>query len=265
MAVRSSKAKITKKRPPQKAAKLPGEQYYSATEEEQAAIEKALKERKIPPAPRLKVDKKSFDFDHPDRLTGSLLLRNALGTLDISFASGLLSQLAGATSKEGEFSEPLLNFFVSVIKGIEPRDQLEAMLAAQMACINKAMLESIQHLNKSESIQQWEMAERSINKLARTYALQMETLKRYRSGGEQKVTVQHVNVAEGGQAIVGNISQAQPDAAPDRVPPQRPAIVHDKTLSNGDPGKQRGRRGPIREGQEENHHGRSYPQYRADA
>lgn len=30
--------------------------------------------------------------------------------------------------------------------------------------------------------------------------------KRYRSGGEQKMTVQHVHVAEGGQAIVGNVS-----------------------------------------------------------
>lgn len=36
----------------------------------------------------------------------------------------------------------------------------------------------------------------------------MEALKRYRSGGEQKVTVQHVNVAEGGQAIVGNVNAA---------------------------------------------------------
>ena len=43
---------------------------------------------------------------------------------------------------------------------------------------------------------------------ARTYAMQMEALKRYRTGGEQKVTVQHVSVNEGGQAIVGNVNQA---------------------------------------------------------
>ena len=50
--------------------------------------------------------------------------------------------------------------------------------------------------------------ERTLNKLARTFAVQMETLKRYRTGGEQRVTVQHVNVAEGGQAIVGNVNAA---------------------------------------------------------
>ena len=47
---------------------------------------------------------------------------------------------------------------------------------------------------------------RAFNKLARTFAAQVEALKRYRSGGEQKMTVQHVHVAEGGQAIVGNVS-----------------------------------------------------------
>lgn len=42
----------------------------------------------------------------------------------------------------------------------------------------------------------------------------MEALKRYRSGGEQKVTVQHVSVNEGGQAIVGNVTQATRETTP---------------------------------------------------
>jgi hypothetical protein len=32
------------------------------------------------------------------------------------------------------------------------------------------------------------------------------TLKKYRTGGEQKVTVQHVTVSDNAQAIVGNVS-----------------------------------------------------------
>jgi hypothetical protein len=35
----------------------------------------------------------------------------------------------------------------------------------------------------------------------------MEALKRYRTGGEQKVLVQHVTVSDGGQAIVGTVEQ----------------------------------------------------------
>jgi hypothetical protein len=33
----------------------------------------------------------------------------------------------------------------------------------------------------------------------------MEALKRYRTGGQQKVTVEQFTVNEGGQAIVGNV------------------------------------------------------------
>jgi hypothetical protein len=35
--------------------------------------------------------------------------------------------------------------------------------------------------------------------------MQMEALKRYRTGGQQKVTVEHVTVNDGGQAIVGSV------------------------------------------------------------
>ena len=49
-----------------------------------------------------------------------------------------------------------------------------------------------------------------MNKLARTFAAQVEALKNYRSKGEQKMTVQHVHVAEGGQAIVGNVGAPAP-------------------------------------------------------
>ncbi len=57
----------------------------------------------------------------------------------------------------------------------------------------------------------------------------METLKRYRTGGEQKVTVQHVSVSEGGQAIVGNVTQSGQDHAPDKAPASPLAITDKKT------------------------------------
>ena len=47
--------------------------------------------------------------------------------------------------------------------------------------------------------------EQMLNKLARTFATQVETLRRYRTGGQQNVRVEHVTVNEGGQAIVGNV------------------------------------------------------------
>jgi hypothetical protein len=57
-----------------------------------------------------------------------------------------------------------------------------------------------------ENLPQQDSAEKAFNKLARTFTTQMEALKRYRTGGQQKVTVEHVTVQAGGQAIVGNVS-----------------------------------------------------------
>ena len=57
-----------------------------------------------------------------------------------------------------------------------------------------------------DNIAQQDSVERAFNKLARTFAAQMETLKRYRSRGEQLVRVERVTVNEGRQAIVGPVT-----------------------------------------------------------
>src|SRR5271166_2537410 len=59
-------------------------------------------------------------------------------------------------------------------------------------------------------ILQQDSAERALNKPARTFTTQIEALKRYRSTGQQKVTVEHVTVQAGGQAIVGTVSHGTP-------------------------------------------------------
>ena len=64
-------------------------------------------------------------------------------------------------------------------------------------------------LNHVENIPQQDSAGKTFNKLTRTFATQVEALKRHRTGGEQKVTVEHVTVNEGGQAIVGNVNTSK--------------------------------------------------------
>lgn len=70
------------------------------------------------------------------------------------------------------------------------------------------MITFSRRLTNVETIPQQDAAERAFNKLARTFAAQMEALKRYRSSGEQKITV--VKVSDGGQAIVGTVNHAPP-------------------------------------------------------
>ena len=99
------------------------------------------------------------------------------------------------------------------------------MLAAQMAAVHMATMTFAGRLAQVENIPQQTSAEGAFNKLARTFTTQMEALKRYRTGGEQKVTVQHVSVSEGGQAIVGNVTQGPRETARDKIPASPPAIT----------------------------------------
>jgi hypothetical protein len=86
-----------------------------------------------------------------------------------------------------------------------------------------------------ENIPQQDSAQNAFNKLARTFAAQVETLKDYRSKGEQKMTVQHVHVAEGGQAIVGNVnSPAEGMGARQKVGEQPHALTYAPGVDDGE-------------------------------
>lgn len=129
-----------------------------------------------------------------------------LGSDDERFIFGLIEQVTNAASKGSELNKPRSEFALSVIQAIDPRDEVEAMLAAQMAAVHMATMTFARRLNNVETIPQQDSAGSLLNKLARTYAAQAEALKKYRSGGEQRITVQHVTVNDGGQAVVGNVS-----------------------------------------------------------
>ena len=140
-----------------------------------------------------------------DNRLGAQLMA-AMGAADDDFLGALYYQLAGAAFQGEEINANDLRFMCSVVTGIKPRDRLEFMLVTQMAAVHVATMTSALRLRSTGNIAKQDSAERAFNKLARTFAAQMEALTRYRTGGEQKV-VQHVSVSDGGQAIVGNVTQ----------------------------------------------------------
>ncbi len=80
-------------------------------------------------------------------------------------------------------------------------------------------------------------AERAFGKLARIFTAQVEALKRYRTGGEQRVVVEHVHVHEGGRAIVGTVNQGGRGTNETRDQGHAKAITHapGTTLRSADP------------------------------
>lgn len=134
-----------------------------------------------------------------------LKLMTALGTLDPDFMNAFLGQIGNSVSRKDKLDQDTLNFALGVIFAVEPKDEIEALLAAQMAAVHICAMDSSRRFLWAEGLASRDSAERALTKLTRTFALQMETLKRYRSKGQQVVRVERVTVHDGGQAIVGAV------------------------------------------------------------
>jgi hypothetical protein len=120
-------------------------------------------------------------------------------------ANQAVQTIWGKNSSEEERKNQVSATIAGLI-GIGPNDELEGMMAAQliachnasMECYRRAMIGEQTFEGRRENLSQ-------ANKLSRTYATLLEALNRHRGKGQQKVTVEHVHVHEGGQAIVGNV------------------------------------------------------------
>ena len=79
----------------------------------------------------------------------------------------------------------------AAVTGIAPRDETEAMLAAQMVGVHWLAMDLLRKANDRARLND---AGNMAVKLLRTFAAHLEALKRYRSAGEQRVVVQHQHV-----------------------------------------------------------------------
>lgn len=101
---------------------------------------------------------------------------------------------------------------LTAINGINPNDTVEAMLASQMITTHNAAMKAFAkaesyNMRNDIAYKKLSIAQNSLgNKLMRTYTMQMDSLNRYRGKGQQKITVEYLNINEGGKAIVGNVS-----------------------------------------------------------
>ena len=120
---------------------------------------------------------------------------------------------------------------LSIVNGIEPRDPTEALLASQMAAVHCALMECIRHMNSARIRDHRQEELNAMLRLSRVFGMQLETLKKHRSTGDQRIQVQHINV-NADKAVVG-VSQGdgagsangnqphgpEPHGAPERGPP----------------------------------------------
>ena len=99
---------------------------------------------------------------------------------------------------------------------------VEGMLATQMAAAHEVAMALMQYATNAPSIKASEHYLRNSARLMQLYLRQMDALNKHRGKGQQKVTVEHVHVAAGGQAVVGNVeAAAAPSVAPSHIAPKQ--------------------------------------------
>jgi hypothetical protein len=99
----------------------------------------------------------------------------------------------------------------SLEKGLAHQMALAHTAAFRMISQGMAMLEKASSQRTVPLVQLWSTEGTRLinsgNRMMQTYQQGMATLAKFRRGGKQTMTVQHVNVSDGGQALIGNVEQ----------------------------------------------------------
>ncbi len=159
-----------------------------------------------------------------DPETGCLGAPNVTGdvAIDSNLFAGKLAQIYGTPSPAvsqhltGELTsfiqqtdadlEPATNAALALIAQIKPKDAVEALLVNQMIAVHTLSMQSAKlALLKDQTLAGVTLYLREVNKLSRTFAAQMAALDKHRGKGQQKMTVEHVHVHKGGQAVIGTV------------------------------------------------------------
>lgn len=135
---------------------------------------------------------------------------NLLGTTESKTAIQALTQIVSFIS-EGNGSLSVadkINAVLPMIKAINPKDDLEGMLSLQMIGVHHMTMEVIKRgMLPNQTVDGVTSNVNRTTKLARTFIAQLDALNKHRSKGQQKMTVEHVHVNKGGQAVIGSVEK----------------------------------------------------------
>jgi hypothetical protein len=101
-----------------------------------------------------------------------------------------------------------LNASLAAFTKMDPQDSVESQMITQMIAIQDMTMAMIERAFITDQF--GEVVDQCVNritKLTRSYSALVDSYTKYRTKGQQKITVQHVHVENGGQAIVGDVSQ----------------------------------------------------------
>ncbi len=139
-------------------------------------------------------------------------LQNVTGVNDPKVAQRLATQLlAMQVFGDEQINADQVNSALGLLGGLEPKNATEALLAVQMFGVHEAALRFLQLATmRGQSLENSDSNLGKATKLLKLFNEQLEAMAKLKGKtGQQKVTVEHVHVHNGGKAIVGNVNTMQ--------------------------------------------------------
>lgn len=176
-----------------------------------------------------KSEPKPLQVSPPDAHAKPGKLRFLCGSNSDDFCNIVMNQALAASYAVNDEAgrDRQIQAIVASMVGLKPQDESEGMLIAQMIGCHNAAMDCLRRAMISE--QTFEGRRQNLtfaDRLSRTFALHLEALDKHRGKGQQKVTVEHVHVHQGGQAIVGNVQAGVGAAKKPEDQPLAKAIAH---------------------------------------
>jgi hypothetical protein len=174
------------------------------------AFQRVAEGRKAPP----RVRKPSAHHDKylaptPDLDAHRARLRQAFGdTLSDEFVDVMMGKLVEALrpNQSDQLDEPTLNAGLALINSIQPRSELEALMAVQIVATGLSGLRFLRQSHRHMTEDFIDVYGAYALKLLRLQTELIQTLDRHRRGNRQTVEVRHVHIYPGAQGVVGIVN-----------------------------------------------------------
>jgi len=148
--------------------------------------------------------------DGENRTDWALKLYATFGSSDADALDLFASQIVSIVASGDQDRAKALNSVTPLLQAINPTNEVESMLAVQMIGTHVMAMQMMKRAVLSDqTVEGVNFNVNRVTKLSRTFIAQLEAFNKHRGKGQQKMTVKHVHVNEGGQAVIGNVEKGE--------------------------------------------------------
>lgn len=169
-------------------------------------VQHSIRSRSRPTRPKVASVKKgeAVQISPPEKHQASHAIRiyETFATSSDDIVMTRITEIQSHFAKSGDDTGQRMSAALAFIAGCNPENEQQSAMATQLALLHDAALTALGAAKRAEFMDAYEKYSNQANKLSRTFAVLTDSYAKLQRGGVQ--TVKHVNVYEGGQAVVAD-------------------------------------------------------------